>query len=49
MSSGHSNDYRKGPEGGNEDTSYFSPPGTDSAGKAVQLDALIGGLFIHTT
>lgn len=48
MSSGHSNDYRKGPEGGNEDTGYFSLSGADSAGKAVWLDTLIGGLVIHT-
>lgn len=48
MSSGHSNDYRKGPEGGNEDTGYFSLSGADSAGKSVRLDALIGGLVIHT-
>lgn len=49
MSSGHRNECRKGPEGGNEDTSYFSLPGTDSTGKAVRLDALIGGLLTHRT
>lgn len=48
MSSGRSNDYRKGLQGGNEDTGYFSPLGADSTGKPIRLNALIGGLVIYT-